>query len=53
MVDPAAALSEVPEMFTYHVPDARPDSVNVTVYLTGMNFMAVAGVGPLTVTDAV
>ena len=30
MVDPAAALFEFPEMFTYHVPDARPDSENVT-----------------------
>ncbi len=30
MADPAAALLEEPEMFTYHVPDARPDSVNVT-----------------------
>ena len=37
MVDPAAALFEFPEMFTYHVPDARPDSENVTVYVTGEN----------------
>ena len=37
MADPAAALLEEPEMFTYHVPDARPDSVNVTENVWGVN----------------
>ena len=43
-----------PVMFTYHaVPDGRPDSVNVTVYVTGRNVMATGEVGPLTVSDPV
>ena len=35
------------------VPVGSPDSVNVTVYVTGRNVMATGEVGPLTVSDPV